>query len=51
MDASEPSSYEEAIAAPNVDKWLQAMISKMNSIKENNTWELVELASGRKPLP
>ena len=50
-DVGELSSYEEDIVAPDADTWLQAMRSKMDSIKENNTWELVELPAGRKPLP
>ena len=51
MDTRKPSSYEEAIAALDVDKWLEAMKSEMDSIHQNQTWELVELPAGRKPLP
>ena len=29
-------SHEEVIVAPDFDTWLEAMRSKMNSIKENN---------------
>ena len=50
-DAGEPSTYEEAMAAPDADTWLQAMKSEMDSIHQNQTWELVELPAGRKPLP
>ena len=50
-DAWEPSSYEEAIAVPDVEPWLQAMKSKMDSIHQNQTWELVALPTGRKSLP
>ena len=50
-DASESSRYEEAIAAPDADTWLQAMRSEMVSIQHNQTWELDELPTGRKPLP
>ena len=50
MDTRKPSSYEEAIAALDVDKWLEAMKSEMDSIHQNQTWELVELPSERKPL-
>ena len=49
-DAGEPSSYEEAIAALDAEPWLQAMKSEMDSIHQNQTWELVELPSERKPL-
>ena len=51
MDAGEPTSYEEAIAAPDAEPWLQAMKSEMDSIHQNHTWELVELPLGRKSLP
>ena len=50
-DAGKPRSYDEAIAAPDADTWLQAMRSELNSIHQNQTWELVELPAGRKPLP
>ena len=50
-DAGEPTSYEEATPAPNAKPWLQAMKSEMDSIHQNQTWELVELPAGRKPLP
>ena len=50
-DASESSTYNEAMVAPDSDTWLQAMRSEMDSIHENHTWELVELPAGRKPLP
>ena len=47
-DVDEPNSYKEAIAAQDANTWLQAMRSEMDSIKENNTCELVELTVGRK---
>ena len=51
MDTGEPSSYEEAIAAPDAETWLQAMKSEMNPIHHNHAWERVDLLVGRKPLP
>ena len=50
-NAGKPSSYEEATTAPDADTWIQAMRSKMDSIHENKTWELVELLTGWKTLP
>ena len=41
----EPPSYERAC---NHDVWQQAMKEKMNSIKKNDTWELVDLPKGKK---
>ena len=42
---------EEAMVAPDADTWLQAMKSEMDWIHKDQTWELVELPVGRKPLP
>ena len=50
MNIGEHISYQEVMAPLDVDTWLQAMKSKMNSINENNTCELVELPTWRKPL-
>ena len=41
MDVGKPSSYDEAIVAPDADAWLQAMRSEMDSIHHNKKWELV----------
>ena len=49
-DAGLPNSYEEAIAAPDANPWPQAMKSEMDSIHQNQTWELVELPLGRESL-
>ena len=48
---SNASSYEEDLAMPNANTWLQAMRSVMDSIHQNQTWELVKLPTGRKALP
>ena len=40
-DAGKLSTYEEVIVALDVDTWLQAMKSEMDSIHKNQTWELV----------
>ena len=50
-DTGEPSSYNEAIATLDADTWPQAMRSKMDCIRENDTWELIKLPTGRKLLP
>lgn len=39
-DLGEPSSYKEALASPDQDKWLSAM-KEMESLIENNTWVMV----------
>jgi hypothetical protein len=43
----EPSSYQEA--AGDVE-WIAAMVSEMRSINKNQTWELVKLPAGHKPI-
>ena len=50
-DTGEPSSYEEAIVVSDADMWLQAMKSEMKLMKDNKTWELVELPEGSKAQP
>ncbi|KAJ0801453.1 putative RNA-directed DNA polymerase [Helianthus annuus] len=43
----EPTSYNEA--ASDV-KWVEAMNSEMEALYRNNTWVLVDLPKGRKPI-
>ncbi|GJW06676.1 putative RNA-directed DNA polymerase [Tanacetum coccineum] len=43
----EPSSFEEASKDVN---WINAMNNEMHALYENNTWELVDLPYGRKPI-
>lgn len=47
----EPVTYKEAMDSPDKDKWIEAMRSEITSLIENQTWELVDLPSGRKALP
>ena len=46
----EPSTIEEASASLDKEKWKAAMQREMNSLKENQVWELVELPEGRKAV-
>ncbi|KAJ0578087.1 putative RNA-directed DNA polymerase [Helianthus annuus] len=43
----EPSSYFEAIKDP---RWIEAMNSEMEALYRNNTWVVVDLPKGRKPI-
>nr|GEW72817.1 ribonuclease H-like domain-containing protein [Tanacetum cinerariifolium] len=43
----EPSLFEEASKDPN---WISAMNDEMNALYENDTWYLVDLLFGRKPI-
>lgn len=44
---SEPNSVSEALKHP---AWRQAMELEMKALHENNTWSLVDLPLGRKPI-
>ncbi|KAJ0470826.1 putative RNA-directed DNA polymerase [Helianthus annuus] len=43
----EPSSYQEAIKDSN---WVNAMNEELSALHENNTWSIVDLPKGRKPV-
>ncbi|KAJ0875397.1 putative RNA-directed DNA polymerase [Helianthus annuus] len=43
----EPSSYTEAIKDP---RWIEAMNKEMEALNRNNTWVVVDLPKGRKPI-
>ncbi|KAF5822598.1 putative RNA-directed DNA polymerase [Helianthus annuus] len=45
--STEPSCYNEA---SKDSKWVEAMNLEMEALMRNNTWELVDLPSGRKPI-
>jgi hypothetical protein len=47
VEADEPTSYAEAAAH---QEWKDAMDKEMQSIERNNTWELVKLPVGKKPI-
>lgn len=46
----DPKTYQEALASPEKNQWIQAMNSEMKSLKEMKTWILVPLPKGRKPV-
>ena len=46
-DSIDPQSFEEAYMSQN---WREAMDTEMKAIEKNNTWELVELPDGVKPI-
>lgn len=45
---SEPRTFEDALLSPERDAWQTAMQEEIDSLKENHTWELVDLPPGRK---
>ncbi|KAG8478249.1 hypothetical protein CXB51_028152 [Gossypium anomalum] len=46
----EPRTYQEVVASPDSEKWLEAMRSKMDSMYENQVWTLVDPPEGVKPI-
>ncbi|GJV95740.1 putative ribonuclease H-like domain-containing protein [Tanacetum coccineum] len=42
-DFNEPPNYKAALSDPEFDKWLEAMNTEMQSIKDNQVWVLVDL--------
>ena len=46
----EPTTYKEAIAGPQATQWADAANEEYQSLIENETWELVPLPPGRKPV-
>lgn len=46
----EPNSVSEAMKSENREKWTGAMNEEIESHVENETWKLVDLPSGRKPI-
>ncbi|GJX18978.1 retrotransposon protein, putative, ty1-copia subclass [Tanacetum coccineum] len=50
MVENEPTSYREAVTSSEGHQWKEAIKSKIDSILNNHTWELVDLPPGCKQL-
>ncbi|KAK5996264.1 Retrovirus-related Pol polyprotein from transposon TNT 1-94 [Cladobotryum mycophilum] len=48
--AEEPDTYRQAADSTEWEQWLRAMTDEIDSLKENQTWELVDLPQNRKAL-
>ncbi|XP_075108852.1 uncharacterized protein LOC142180699 [Nicotiana tabacum] len=44
---TEPQSYTEAAQDPS---WIEAMQEEIKALQKNNTWEIVNLPEGKKPI-
>ncbi|GKE81983.1 putative retrotransposon ty1-copia subclass protein, partial [Tanacetum coccineum] len=42
-DLNEPPNYKAALSDPEFDKWIEAMNTEMQSMKDNQIWVLVDL--------
>ncbi|GJU92850.1 retrotransposon protein, putative, ty1-copia subclass [Tanacetum coccineum] len=49
-DLNELANYKAALLDPEFDKWLSVMNVKMQSIKENEVWDLVDLPPNGKTV-
>ncbi|GKC16216.1 retrotransposon protein, putative, ty1-copia subclass [Tanacetum coccineum] len=49
-DLGEPANYKAALLDPESDKWLSAMNVEMQSMKNNEVWELVYLPTNGKAV-
>jgi hypothetical protein len=49
-DFGEPESYEEAMQVNTKRKWEQGMKEEMDSLVNNETWDLVQLPAGKRAL-
>ena len=50
VDQDEPTTYHEAMMSPDSEKWLQAMKSEMQSMYDNQIWNLVDPPEGAKVI-
>ncbi|KAE8725329.1 hypothetical protein F3Y22_tig00008957pilonHSYRG00078 [Hibiscus syriacus] len=46
----EPSTYQEPINSSDDSLWMMAMQEEIEALHKNNTWDLVPLPQGRKPI-
>jgi transposase InsO family protein len=50
LDTEDPLTYAEAMASPDSAEWLGAMQSEMQSMYDNQVWNLVDPPVGIKPI-
>ncbi|KAE8678570.1 hypothetical protein F3Y22_tig00111403pilonHSYRG00065 [Hibiscus syriacus] len=46
----EPSTYQETINSSDASLWMMAMQEEIEALHKNNTWDLVPLPQGMKPI-
>nr|GEV23578.1 hypothetical protein [Tanacetum cinerariifolium] len=49
-DLNEPPNYKASLSDPEFDKWLESMNTKMQSMKDNQVWVLVDLPPNGRTL-
>jgi hypothetical protein len=46
LDNEEPNTYTEAVMGPESKRWLEAMRSEMEFMRDNRVWNLVDPPDG-----
>ena len=46
----DPASYAEAMRSENADEWMKAYQYEIDALHKNDTWDLVDLPTGRKAV-
>ena len=49
-EEGEPSTLQEAMSSSNASQWMAAMQEEIKALYKNQTWKLVLLPKGRKPI-
>jgi len=50
LDNDEPTNYAEAMMDPDSEKWQSAMRSEIDSMGDNQVWNLVDSPDGVRPI-
>jgi hypothetical protein len=50
LDNDEPMPYTKALMGSNIEKWLGAMASELQSMHDNQVWNLVDPIDGVRPI-
>ena len=50
LDSDEPATYAEAMVDPDSVKWQEAMESEIESMRENQVWNLIDPPEGVKTM-
>ena len=49
-EADEPKNYQEAMKSPTFEEWKLAMQDKIESMRKNQVWDLIDLPHGRRTI-
>ncbi|XP_015111352.1 uncharacterized protein LOC107037352 [Diachasma alloeum] len=49
-DEADPRTYHEAINGPNSEEWERAIAEEIQSLEDNETWDLEPVPKGKVPI-